>query len=73
MKEKFPQGGNFYMIGDNPLSDIKGANDAGWTSLLTKTGVFKGTGNDEENPAHIVVHDFYEAIEQIMKKEGLSV
>lgn len=30
------------MIGDNPQSDIKGANDAGWTSLLTRTGVFKG-------------------------------
>jgi len=32
---------SFYMIGDNPRSDIKGANvREGWTSILVKTGVF---------------------------------
>ena len=31
---------NMYMIGDNPLSDIEGANRAGWISILVKTGVF---------------------------------
>lgn len=46
MKNKYPFGGNFYMIGDNPNSDIKGANDAGWTSIMTRTGVFKGKEND---------------------------
>ncbi|CUM64533.1 uncharacterized protein PRCAT00002139001 [Priceomyces carsonii] len=30
-----------YMVGDNPASDIKGANDHGWESLLVRTGVFK--------------------------------
>ena len=36
------------MIGDNPKSDIKGANMMGekWSSILVKSGVFKGT-NDE--------------------------
>ena len=31
---------NFYMIGDNPKSDIAGANAKGWTSILVRTGVF---------------------------------
>ena len=26
----------FYMIGDNPNSDIKGGNQAGWTTILVK-------------------------------------
>ncbi|KAF7375935.1 Fungal-trans domain-containing protein [Mycena sanguinolenta] len=31
-----------YMVGDNPESDIAGANGAGWESVLVKTGVFTG-------------------------------
>jgi ribonucleotide monophosphatase NagD (HAD superfamily) len=31
----------FFMVGDNPRADIKGANLAGWGSFLTKTGVHK--------------------------------
>lgn len=46
--------GNIYMIGDNPKSDIRGANSAGWSSILVRTGVFKGE-NDEEDPAKYVV------------------
>jgi ribonucleotide monophosphatase NagD (HAD superfamily) len=42
------------MIGDNPKSDIRGANSAGWSSILVRTGVFKGE-NDEEDPAKYVV------------------
>ena len=38
--------GNIYMIGDNPKSDIRGANNAGWKSILVRTGVFKGETND---------------------------
>ena len=30
-----------YMVGDNPESDIKGANDNGWESVLLRTGVYK--------------------------------
>jgi len=29
-----------YMIGDNPESDIAGANAAKWSSVLVRTGVF---------------------------------
>ena len=31
----------FYMIGDNPLSDIAGANAKGWVSILVRSGVFR--------------------------------
>lgn len=62
---------NYYMIGDNPKSDIDGANRLGWTSILVKTGVFDPTaptsvnGNDKEHPATHVVDDFEEAIKLI--------
>ena len=33
---------NHYMIGDNPKSDIRGANQKGWTSILVRSGIFNG-------------------------------
>ena len=44
------------MIGDNPKSDIRGANAAKWKSILVRTGVFKGE-NDPLDPATYVVDD----------------
>lgn len=47
-----------YMIGDNPESDIKGANrykssfGSEWSSILVKTGVYTG-GTPAEQPTHI--------------------
>jgi len=38
--------GNIYMIGDNPASDIRGANAIGWPSFLVRTGVFRDADND---------------------------
>lgn len=61
----------FYMIGDNPKSDIDGANRRGWTSILVRTGVFQGEENDKEHPATYVVKDFEEAIQLIYKIERL--
>ena len=69
MKETYPEGGNFYMIGDNPKADIRGANNIGWHSVLTRTGVFKGGENDNEDPATEVVSDFHEAIQKILARE----
>ena len=44
-----------YAIGDNPLSDIKGANDMGWFSILVRTGCFQSVeDNDRTNPAKLV-------------------
>ena len=56
-----------YAIGDNPESDIKGANGASelWSSILVRTGVFIGDGNDDRNPADKVVADIGEALTYI--------
>lgn len=53
-----------YMVGDNPTTDIKGANRAGgrWKSLLTLTGMHTGPANDAANPAYQVVADVKEAL-----------
>ena len=69
---------NFYMIGDNPESDIAGAIKKGWISILVKTGVFdpkadsSSNGNDTKFPATYVVDDFTEAINLIFKLEALD-
>jgi len=59
-----------YMVGDNPESDIAGANAHGWNSILVRTGVYRGG-----KPAHepTVVHDDVEkgvlwAIERELKR-----
>ncbi|KIM27645.1 hypothetical protein M408DRAFT_162438 [Serendipita vermifera MAFF 305830] len=41
---------SIYMIGDNPESDIAGANAAGWNSILVHTGVYSPS---EGPPSHI--------------------
>ncbi|GAM23853.1 hypothetical protein SAMD00019534_070280, partial [Acytostelium subglobosum LB1] len=61
---------HIYAIGDNPQSDIMGANrleHEGWVSILVRTGVFKGD-NDAKNPAKHVVDNVYEAIQLIRKQ-----
>ena len=65
---------NYYMIGDNPAADIRGANNFGWKSILVKTGVFNpkhGELNDKDDPAHYVVHNFEEAVNLILKEESV--
>lgn len=44
---------NVYMVGDNPDSDIAGANAFGWDSLLVKTGVYR-EGQPKHTPTRIV-------------------
>ena len=43
------------MIGDTPESDIQGANNAGWISILVRTGIFQDGENDKDYPAAYVV------------------
>lgn len=71
LKSKTPyEISNFYMIGDNPKSDIRGANQQGWISILVKSGVFnKDLDNDETDPANYVVDNFKEAVKLIMDLE----
>lgn len=42
-----------YMVGDNPASDIIGANNYGWKSMLVRTGVYR----DEDKPNLITTPD----------------
>lgn len=70
-----------YMIGDNPESDIRGANEFApddgteWISILVKTGVWKETAAQREpryKPA-VIVDDVVEAIAWAMRNEGAEV
>jgi len=61
-----------FMIGDNPRSDIRGANAAGspWYSVLVRTGVFRGEANDAEDPAKTVVAGVKEAVDVALAGGG---
>lgn len=64
----------FYMVGDNPETDIRGAREAGprWRSFLTRTGVWVGEHNDGENPADVVVPDVLHAVQHAMDHHGVE-
>ena len=65
---------DYYMIGDNPACDIRGAKNIGWKSILVRTGVFQpsdGQTNDHLDPADYVVQDFSDAISLILAHEGI--
>ncbi|KAG6258180.1 hypothetical protein E4U48_000776, partial [Claviceps purpurea] len=69
-----------YMIGDNPESDIRGANEfcpedgTEWVSILVKTGVWQETAAKKEpryRPAAIV-DDAVDAIVWALRNEGVD-
>ncbi|KAJ1970445.1 hypothetical protein H4R34_006056 [Dimargaris verticillata] len=63
----------YYAIGDNPHSDIMGANAHGWCSILVKTGVFQGHTQDEADStlrAQYLVNDVDEALDLILSLES---
>ncbi len=62
-----------YGVGDNPLTDIAGANGAGgpWRSALVRTGMFQGKGNDAANPGHIVEDDILGVVKRVLASHGL--
>jgi HAD superfamily hydrolase (TIGR01456 family) len=64
---------NFYMIGDNPSVDIRGANVNGYHSILVRTGIFKGSGNSKEYPAKTVCDDVGDAIDYILRTERCNM
>jgi len=66
---------HFYMVGDTPESDIKGANNKasdGWISVLVRSGLFQGIENSEEHPAQYVCEDLNEAVRLIFSLEGIE-
>lgn len=64
-----------FMIGDNPESDIRGANDfqspldTEWTSVLVKTGVYR-EGSVPAYQPKVIVDDVLEAVKWALKEEG---
>ncbi|KAL7411169.1 HAD-like domain-containing protein [Mrakia frigida] len=63
---------NVWMVGDNPASDIQGANINGLSSLLVSTGVFRPSSGVP--PAHTptkIVSDVEEGVEWVLRKEGV--
>ena len=71
----------FYMVGDNPSSDMEGARRANifhrgkgsnvsWKGVLVRTGVYRE--GDETNGAAVVVAGVKEAVEWILEQEKLN-
>ncbi|CZR58585.1 related to cat eye syndrome critical region protein 5 precursor [Phialocephala subalpina] len=64
-----------FMVGDNPESDIRGANDyesahdTKWTSCLVKTGVFR-EGTKPAYAPKVIVDDVLSAVKWALKSEG---
>ena len=65
-----------YMIGDNPESDIAGANGykslvgAEWMSVLVRTGVFKGENGAPSVEPRVVVDDVREGVSWALSDIG---
>ncbi|KAJ3133807.1 hypothetical protein HK100_004060 [Physocladia obscura] len=55
----------YFGVGDNPESDIEGANRAGWASVLVKTGVYESGSHN----ATALVEDVEEAGVLVAKKD----
>lgn len=64
-----------FMVGDNPESDIRGANEydspngVEWTSILTKTGVYRADTQPKYTPK-VIVDDVFEAVKWALNEEG---
>ncbi|OTB04663.1 hypothetical protein M426DRAFT_320529 [Hypoxylon sp. CI-4A] len=66
-----------YMVGDNPASDIRGANEyvspAGtqWTGVLVRTGVWSPErGGEPAFAPEVIVDDVQGAVEWALRREG---
>ncbi|KAF6828062.1 hypothetical protein CPLU01_08770 [Colletotrichum plurivorum] len=64
-----------YMVGDNPESDIRGANDFSseeteWASVLVKTGVWSQERGAPTHKPTMIVDDVKAAVEWALKREG---
>ncbi|CAK9438433.1 uncharacterized protein LODBEIA_P26570 [Lodderomyces beijingensis] len=63
-----------YMVGDNPESDIKGAHDHGWESVLLRTGVYKDEDWDDiiARPSVGVFDNVEDAVKHVLRANGVS-
>ena len=60
---------HIYMVGDNPESDIRGANMHGWDSILVKTGVFNEKNGPPKYKPTVIVSDVLEGVRWAIKRE----
>ncbi|KAI5481399.1 cardiolipin synthase [Pseudohyphozyma bogoriensis] len=65
-----PFEGRTYMVGDNPRSDIAGANAFGWESILVRTGVFRGPAEDAEHKPTVVLPNVLDGVKWALEREG---
>lgn len=65
------QVGQVYMVGDNPASDIQGANAFGWGSLLVRTGVYRDAQGPPAHKPTQIVDNVEQAVLWALEKEGL--
>lgn len=64
-----PFQGNVYMVGDNPASDITGAQNYGWKSCLVRTGVYRdGDSLGDLKPTYII-NDVFEAVTKVLEND----
>ncbi|KAL8416781.1 hypothetical protein RB596_007073 [Gaeumannomyces avenae] len=65
-----------YMIGDNPESDIAGANEfkseegADWCSVLVRTGVWHPDRGEMKHQPRVIVDDVAAAVRWALQREG---
>jgi HAD superfamily hydrolase (TIGR01456 family) len=73
--KELPTLNRVFMVGDNPESDIRGANDfkspngTEWTSILVKSGVFR-TGTKPKYEPKIIVDGVLDAVRWALDAEG---
>lgn len=64
---------HIYMIGDNPASDIAGANAANWSSVLVHTGVFDPSAGPPSHRPTREAPDVEAAVRWAIEKEMKNV
>ncbi|KAI9769351.1 MAG: Haloacid dehalogenase-like hydrolase domain-containing 5 [Geoglossum simile] len=77
-REEAPKLHRVYMVGDNPESDIRGANEylspwgSQWLSILVRTGVYSGADEPARKP-RVVVDDVWDAVRWGLQREGWDI
>lgn len=60
---------NVYMVGDNPASDIIGAQRYGWNSCLVRTGVYQDGNPLGEVKPTMIVDNVYDAVCKVLNQK----
>lgn len=60
---------SIYMVGDNPESDIRGANLHGWDSILVRTGVYKDEHGDPKYKPTVTVDNVLAGVRWAIERE----